>query len=188
MQNKQEIMVPVTRLAWLLECTERSIQQLAKDGTLPKSQRGKYPLFPCVQAYVRHQRRLIEGSGDLTLVDERKRLTKAQADDAEFKLQIAKENYISKNAMADILGRIFKAFRDRLLAIPTKLAPQIIGRKQLSEIKEILDDAIHECLNELITGFRSRGVISGNGNGGGGNTAAKADCKPVGRRKKVSKP
>lgn len=39
-------------IAKLLNITERRLQQLAKDGVVPKAARGKYPLAGCVRGYV----------------------------------------------------------------------------------------------------------------------------------------
>jgi hypothetical protein len=40
-------------IAKLLCITERRLQQLAREGTIPKTSRGKYPLIASVQGYVR---------------------------------------------------------------------------------------------------------------------------------------
>jgi hypothetical protein len=41
-------------VAKLLCITERRLQQLAREGVVPKSSRGKYPLIGSVQGYVRY--------------------------------------------------------------------------------------------------------------------------------------
>ena len=48
--------VPLSTIAKLLDLTERRVNQLAKDGVLPKSARGRYELVPVVRAYIRFLR------------------------------------------------------------------------------------------------------------------------------------
>lgn len=43
-------------IARLLDLTERRVQQLAREGVLPRGSRGKYPLVGVVRAYVRYLR------------------------------------------------------------------------------------------------------------------------------------
>lgn len=45
--------------------------------------------------------------------------------------------------------QILIAFRSRAMAIPTKIAPLMIGIDTIAEVKSILDDAIYELLMEL---------------------------------------
>ncbi len=42
---------PVETIAKLLILTERRVQQLAREGILPKAEHGRYELVPVVQAY-----------------------------------------------------------------------------------------------------------------------------------------
>ena len=47
-----------TTIAKLLKLSERRVQQLTKDGIIPKVDRGKYELVPAVHGYIdylRHQ-------------------------------------------------------------------------------------------------------------------------------------
>jgi hypothetical protein len=45
--------------------------------------------------------------------------------------------------------RLVKAFRDRMLALPTKVAPLVIGMDDIDVIKAILDKYVYESLEEL---------------------------------------
>lgn len=46
----------LNNIADLLDITPRRLQQLAKDGFIPKNRRGKYPLVGSVQGYIRYLR------------------------------------------------------------------------------------------------------------------------------------
>ena len=54
---------PVSTIAKLLILTERQVQSLAKDGVLPKAERGRYVLVPVVQSYIRYLRERAIGGG-----------------------------------------------------------------------------------------------------------------------------
>ena len=88
-------------IARLLVITPRRLQQLTKEGYLPKSERGRYELVPVVQAYIRYLRdRAVKGDlGDDDFGTHKTRLIKAQADIAE--LEAAPVRAPSAQAMAE---------------------------------------------------------------------------------------
>ena len=79
---------PVTTIAKLLILTPRWVQHLAREGVIPKSERGRYELVPAVQGYIRYLRDraigadLPDGGGDHKI-----RLLKARADIAEYEAE-----------------------------------------------------------------------------------------------------
>lgn len=59
---------PVATIADLLMVSERRVQQLAKEGVIPKAERGRYELVPTVQGYIRYlQERSVHS--DATTID-----------------------------------------------------------------------------------------------------------------------
>ena len=48
--------VQLKTIARTLDLTERRVNQLVKEGTLPKTERGRYELIPVVQAYIKFLR------------------------------------------------------------------------------------------------------------------------------------
>ena len=83
-----QILHKVAVIARFLNLTERRVQQLARDGIIPKAEKGKYDLVRCVQNYVRYLQERAYGNGD-TAHDthhERARLIKAQADKTELEV------------------------------------------------------------------------------------------------------
>src|SRR5690554_4944951 len=49
---------PAEVVSRLLNLTERRLQQLAREGIIPKAAHGKYPLVQCVQGYIRYLQQL----------------------------------------------------------------------------------------------------------------------------------
>ena len=140
--------VPVTAIAQLLKLTERRVQQLVKDDILPKPVRGLYDPVACVHSYIDYLKKLITGSGEVSLTDERTRLIRCQADLAEIELKKARGELISsKRAMASWRD-VVQAVRQRLLGLPTRLAPIVASSKSIPQVKEKLEEAIYEVLNE----------------------------------------
>jgi hypothetical protein len=140
---------PVSAIAQLLQISERRIQQLARDNILPRPIKGQYDAVQCVHGYIDYLKKLAMGNGELSLTDERTRLTKYQADLAEIELKKAHGELIqSKIAMA-MWAEVITAVRQRLLGLPTRLAPIISTAQSMSEIKEKIDHGIHEVLNEF---------------------------------------
>ena len=79
---------PVATIARLLLLTERRVQQLVKEGVIPKTERNRYELAPAVQGYIRYLQERIAGnpSAPVDFQLEKSRLVKIQADKAQIEL------------------------------------------------------------------------------------------------------
>lgn len=133
-------------LASIVGCTPRHVQQLARDGIIPKAARGRYPLA-AVTAYCDHLRSdAVRGPADFQA--ERARWTRARADAAE---QLVAERARTLLRREDVDAAVVGAFarvRARLLSIPSKAAPLVLG-KDTAEAAEVIRRAIYEVLREL---------------------------------------
>ena len=85
-------------------------------------------------------------SFDLTA--ERARLAHHQANRAELEANLLAGSLIQIEAVADVVGEEYANARSRLLAIPSRAAPQVIGLSIVA-VKALLDDMIFEALDEL---------------------------------------
>ena len=63
-----EAAYPVTTIAKLLILTERQVQSLARQGVMPKADRGRYELVPVVRAYIRCLRETLIPEDQVRLV------------------------------------------------------------------------------------------------------------------------
>jgi len=140
--------VPVVAVAQLLKLTERRVQQLVKEGILPRPAKGLYEPVSCVHAYIDYLKKQIAGSGEISLTDERTRLIKCQADLAEIELAKAKGELIPSKRAMTLWGEVVQAVRQRLLGLPTRLAPVLASAKSIPQVKEKLEESIYEVLNE----------------------------------------
>lgn len=82
------------------------------------------------------------------LTAERARLAHHQANKAELEAAQVAGSLIEIEAVADIVGEEYANARSRLLAIPSRAAPQVIGLSIVA-VKALLDDMIFEALDEL---------------------------------------
>jgi hypothetical protein len=74
---------------------------------------------------------------------------KAQAGLAKLKLQERKRQLIPTERAMQAWGGVIQRCRARLLAIPNRAAPLMLGVKTLAEGQTILQELIHEALSEL---------------------------------------
>lgn len=143
--------VPVGTLAKLLLLTERRIQQLAKEGVIPKGPRGEYELVPSVQGYIRflqeESRQGVGGSPEMA--DSKTRLAKAKADDAEMKVLERRKQLVWANEVVVTWAGILTLFKTRMRSIPSEFAPRVRMAKTDGQAQKLLQQGIDAALNEL---------------------------------------
>ena len=127
---------------------------------------------------------LVFGNKVLDLQAERARLAKEQADKTAMENGRLRGELAPVGAARKLLESVGSTFKTRILSIPSKLAPAIIGLKTLPEVRELIEEYLHDALHEL---SRLTEADLGSAAGpAGGTPAAKADNKRVGRpRKKI---
>lgn len=92
---------------------------------------------------------LTPGDGDTyDLTQERARLAHHQANKAALEAKQLEGSLIPIEAVADTVGDEYANVRAKLLAIPARAAPQVVGLSTVAT-RTKLDDLIRECLEEL---------------------------------------
>lgn len=142
---------PVATIADLLMVSERRVQQLAKEGVIPKAERGRYELAPTVQGYIRYlQERSVHS--DATTIDyaaEKARLTKAQADLAEIEVAKARDEVVGVAQLEKNLASLFAEVQINLRNIPGRVVSSLVGVKDERAIKARLTKEIDQVLQAL---------------------------------------
>lgn len=136
----------------------RRYQQLAKEGLVPPSVGGFIDFLVATKALISYYQKLVQGTGSITLVEERARLTKVQADLSTLAYEKELGNLLEKNQVIHIWSAMIQASRSRFLSIPVKTAPLLEGLTK-QEIKKILEDVIYDALNELASMELGDGVV-----------------------------
>lgn len=145
--------VDVGTLAKLFNLTAVRIQQLAKDGVVTKTERGRYDLWSSIRGYIKflQERKVNQWDGDDAgdWHKHRARLTAAKADMAEMQAAILKGTVHEASAVELVWTDHLMACRAKLLAMPKKLAPRVHGSEKLTSIEAEIESAVAEALNEL---------------------------------------
>ena len=142
---------PLDFISKLLDLTPRRVQQLSAEGVIPKAERGKYELVPAIQGYIRYlKERSIKAdtSGD-DYNAHRTRLTKTRADLAEMEKAQIQNQLIPADDVERAWIDVSQNMRQKLLAFPQKVAPEVYAAEKLVEVKSILKDNIYDALKEI---------------------------------------
>lgn len=183
-----QALINAPELAELLGVSTTRLRQLVLEGVLKRAARGQFALPDATQAYCQHMRdRALGRSGPAVTageVNEQERLTRAKADLAELDLQLRRGAVISSSDVGDWWDRIISTARTRLLAIPSRAAPLIIGSGTLPKIQSTIESLLNEALSEL----SSVNPIPDTQSDARVEAAAETDAEPVGRRRTKAKP
>lgn len=120
----------------------------------------------------------------LDLTAERARLAKEQADKTQMENARLRGDLIAVPDVLKAIESVFVAFRAKILSIPTKVAPLILGCHTLPEAREEIAKHLHDALNEFSNFTLEQGTASGVS---GAEGTAKTHRKRVGRPRKAAK-
>lgn len=142
---------PVATIAKLLMLSDRRVQQLTKEGVIPKAERGRYELAPAVQGYIRflQERSLSSASSPIDYHAEKARLTQMQASLAEIELVKARGDVVSVAQIEKNLAGLFAEVRSNIRNIPGRVVSSLIGMTDEREFKAVLLREIDLVLTAL---------------------------------------
>ena len=80
---------------------------------------------------------------------ERARLTKAQADEKELTVKKIEGELVPADQVANAWAKETIAFKQRLLAVPSKVAPHLIGLETAHEVSNIVRNHIKDACSDL---------------------------------------
>lgn len=142
---------PIGVIAKLLDLSERRVQQLSREGVIPKATRGQYELVGSVRGYVRYLRdqaaKAQAGAPDYA--SERARFIRARADLAEMEAEAKRGSLIAAEDVEAAWIAVLALLRTRLLALPDRLAPQLHAEASPASVRDVMRGAIREALEEL---------------------------------------
>jgi len=175
---------PIGVITKLLDLSERRVQQLSREGVIPKAERGQYDLIGSVRGYVRYLRdqALKSQAGAPDYMAERARFIRARADIAEMEAQEKRLSLIAADQIEAAWIAVLALLRTRLLGLPDRLAPQAFEQTTVGETRTLIRMAIREVLDDLAEPdieFETDPEIDGladpktdSGEGAGGSEAA----------------
>lgn len=152
-KDTSDIVVNTDVLASVLGFTRQRINQLAKDGVLEKQAPGRFLLLLNLKKYVGYLRvgQVAEDEEGATdkYWEEKALHEKAKREMAELNLARKRNQLHEASDVEFTLTNMLVAFRSRILGIPQKIAPKIIGLTSLAEIMEVINTELLEALTEL---------------------------------------
>lgn len=144
---KNDRLVSASELAEWLGVKPNTLQHLATDGTLPRAARGKYPLRECVNAYCNALRKR---SSPTSASAEKARLVKVQADAAEHKLAVLRDEYVLADEVKTEWASIVRHVRGSLLAVTSRISGHLpqLGPPDLAVVDREIRDALTALADE----------------------------------------
>ena len=137
--------VSVDRIGELTGLTPRRVQQLAKEGVIPKASRGKYPLDESIQAYIRFLQEKV-----------------SHRDTSDIKREIALEELRARKDRNDendglrvpleevdaLISAVAVQFGTMVGALGARLESDLAGVEDREEIRGIIDRAAKDVRTE----------------------------------------
>jgi len=137
-------------VAVLLHMDARSVQRAVKSGTIQQSRRGRFILGKIIPAYVDHLRDVIANNPDEAALRAAKlRKALADAERAELELKLFKNELHTSDAVLFVWSARIGASRKRLLAVPTRLAPHLVGETDQRKIYDAISCEITLALEDV---------------------------------------
>ena len=134
-------------LAAVLGITPRYVRMIVKAGHITAVDEATYILGDAVQGFVRYQKE--QAKDDSPEKAEAARLKKEQADRLAMENEIRRRNVVRVDEVRQVLGPVFIALRQALLAIPTRVSALIATSDSEKDIHKRLDTEIRQTLEEL---------------------------------------
>ncbi len=155
--------VNVTRVASALNLTEQRVQQLVHLG-MPRESRGQYDPIKCAHWYIRYLQNAIEKRSAPTLDGtfvgesrERIRLLRAAADLKEDRLAKERSQLIAVSDFDAMTKELVRTTTAEIMAIPPRLAPQLVGETSRVMIQAKIEKACKESLAYLARSHQDGG-------------------------------
>ena len=148
---KENQIIKATELAKLLGITDRHLRNLANEGIIKKTEKGKYLFFESVQGYIEYIES--KNDADVDLKDEkiREEIKKIKKDTELKALKISelKNQLHPAGVIEEVMTSMLVNIKGKLLSLPNKLAPTVIACDNLGEIQDIILTGISDTLTEL---------------------------------------
>ena len=144
-----------TDLADIHGCSLPTIRAWVRRGcpVVQRGGKGREWLFNTADvAQWREEEAAAAAVGDTSKMDideARRRKEAALAGMAELDLSKRRGELIEIESIAEIVGEEYSRVRAKLMGMPVKLAPVLEQATTVQEYREIVEDAVVECLSEL---------------------------------------
>lgn len=142
------MLVDVHTIAQALELSPRRVQQLARQGWIPREREGEYPLADCLTGYAAYLEE-VQGQGGIGDAIDRARARKfrAQAELREVGMAVEAGELLEVDEVLDERADRLTTVRANLLSLPS-VAGQLAGADQ-EEREEVLTEELEHAVAVL---------------------------------------
>ena len=149
-----ELIVSTKVVADILDVTPRRVGQLCEEGILSKVKNGSFQLVPTIRNFIRYLKTkndVASATGDVEeeFNKEHMLLEKAKREKAELEVSLMKGTMHTSEDVEREMTKMLSAFRARILAMPSKLAPRVAITEDVTKIEEYIREEAYNALNEL---------------------------------------
>ena len=141
-------MVAKTAVALHLDISVQALRGLIERKVVDDAKPGEMDIDAARIGYIRHLRSQAAGRGGDSLSRERARLASEQADRAARENKLASAQVIERADVLAVLTAGFSAVRSRMLGIPTRAAPLVVGLP-VNEVRAKLVEEVEAALEGL---------------------------------------
>lgn len=147
-------MPTLTDLAEHLGLSRTVVGEMIREKKLPSYPKGQVNIDEARLIYIGRLReqaagRLGSGDGDLDLTEERARKAKEEADRIEMQNKVMRGELLPREDVDAAVTGSFARVRARVIGLPTKVAPMVVGMENPAEIEAVVRKAANEALKEL---------------------------------------
>ncbi len=132
-------------LAKVLKLSTRRVNQLVKESILKRGTDGKFYIPDAVEDYY-----AFKHTGEKINYDqEHALLEKAKRETAKIELEQLKGQLLFATDVEAAMATMILNCKGRLMAIPSKCAPKVLGQKNLAVIQDEIKKEVYQALEEL---------------------------------------
>jgi phage terminase Nu1 subunit (DNA packaging protein) len=152
-EDISSVVVPAKVLSDVIGVSERRIRQLAEEGILVKTSRGRYSFGESVKNYIVYLKTTsdLETTNiiKLDLDEERAKHERLKREKTQLQLKVMKAELHYSGDVEVVMNDMLSNFRAKIIGLPAKVAPILISKNKVSDIQEILQKQCYEVLEEL---------------------------------------
>jgi hypothetical protein len=146
------MLVNQKELSAVLGITTRRIRQLVDEYGFFSFVEGekKYNLAKCVKEYIEYRTQLVTGAeNNLDKEKESAEKIKVQREILEYKLRHIKGETHEAKFVEKHISNMLIDFKNKVLAVPQKVAVQLVSEEDINTIIKVLKDEMYETLEVL---------------------------------------
>lgn len=150
MEIKEKQKIKAVQLAKVLNITDRQIRNLANDNVIIK-EKGAYLFLESIHSYINYLKTINDGDANLKDIKLKKETEKLSKDIELKSIKIAelKNTLHSAEIVEKVMTDMLLNLKGKLLSVPNKVSPLLLGIDNLGDIQEIILNAIQDTLDEI---------------------------------------